>query len=179
METVVALGPRALSDRVFCSEVEYQCEGFLEKNMDRVNQELINVLKRSKVMVLYPSTSDFPHRNTMSAPFPITSAVNSLNVGAQTGKFRAVKRCHLLFDDNFELPPSLQFDLLPKLLENDARASAAPHQHAAARTSCPGRHNVKTVGCQVRGFRARGATRRTLSSENTFLSLSFDTLSIR
>eukprot|EP00066_Takifugu_rubripes_P004420 XP_003967783.1 PREDICTED: unconventional myosin-Va-like [Takifugu rubripes] len=77
--------------RHFGDKVEYQCDGFLEKNMDRVNQELINVLKRSK------------------------------------------------------------FDLLPKLLENDERASAAPHQHAAAvRTSCPGRHNVKTVGCQFR-----------------------------
>lgn len=86
-----------------------------------------------------------------------------MNVDAPTGKFRPVKRCHLLFDDNFELPPSLQFDLLPKLLENDERASAAPHQHAAAvRTSCPGRQNVKTVGCQVRGVRAGGAILRTL-----------------
>lgn len=59
METVVVLGPRALNDRLFCSEVEYQCEGFLEKNRDRVNQELVNVLKRSKVIVYYTSTSDF------------------------------------------------------------------------------------------------------------------------
>lgn len=163
METVVVLGPRALNDRVFCSEVEYQCEGFLEKNMDRVNQELINLLKRSKVIVYSTSTSDFSHRNTMSAPPRITSTVNSVNVGAQTGKFRPVKRCRRLFDDNFELPPSFQFDLLPKLLENDARPSAASHQHAAAvRTSSPGRPNVKTVGCQVRGLRTRGAILRTL-----------------
>lgn len=64
MGTVVVLGPRALNDRVFCSEVEYQCDGFLEKNMDRVNQELINVLKRSKVIVYYPSDfSPFSLRN--------------------------------------------------------------------------------------------------------------------
>lgn len=97
METVVVFGPRALNDRLFCSEVEYQCEGFLEKNMDKVNQELINVLKRSKVIVYFTSASDFSHRNTMSAPSRITTAVNSVNVGAQTGKFRPVKRCHRLF----------------------------------------------------------------------------------
>lgn len=74
-----------------------------------------------------------------------------------------MKRCHLLFDDNFALPPSLQLDLLPKLLENDERASAASQQHSAAvRTSCPGRHNVKTAGRQVRGVGVRGAILRTL-----------------
>lgn len=30
-------------------QVEYQCEGFLEKNKDTVNEEQINVLKASKV----------------------------------------------------------------------------------------------------------------------------------
>lgn len=30
-------------------QVEYQCEGFLEKNKDTVNEEQINVLKSSKV----------------------------------------------------------------------------------------------------------------------------------
>lgn len=29
--------------------MEYQCEGFLEKNKDTVNEEQINVLKASKV----------------------------------------------------------------------------------------------------------------------------------
>lgn len=30
-------------------QVEYQCDGFLEKNKDTVNEEQINVLKASKV----------------------------------------------------------------------------------------------------------------------------------
>ena len=30
-------------------QVEYQCDGFLEKNRDTVNEEQINVLKASKV----------------------------------------------------------------------------------------------------------------------------------
>lgn len=37
-------------DRLFViGQVEYQCEGFLEKNKDTVNEEQINVLKASKV----------------------------------------------------------------------------------------------------------------------------------
>lgn len=34
---------------VGCAQVEYQCDGFLEKNKDTVNEEQINVLKTSKV----------------------------------------------------------------------------------------------------------------------------------
>lgn len=58
----------------FCSKVEYQCEGFLEKNKDRVNEEQINLLKSSKVIVYYASTSAFPAflcvscRTKMSTP---------------------------------------------------------------------------------------------------------------
>ncbi|MEQ2168155.1 Unconventional myosin-Va [Goodea atripinnis] len=33
---------------VLVEQVEYQCEGFLEKNKDTVNEEQINVLKASK-----------------------------------------------------------------------------------------------------------------------------------
>lgn len=34
----------------FCiCQVEYQCDGFLEKNKDTVNEEQIHVLKASKV----------------------------------------------------------------------------------------------------------------------------------
>lgn len=36
----------------FADKVEYQCQGFLEKNKDTVNEEQINVLKRSKVDLL-------------------------------------------------------------------------------------------------------------------------------
>lgn len=34
---------------VILFQVEYQCDGFLEKNKDTVNEEQINVLKASKV----------------------------------------------------------------------------------------------------------------------------------
>lgn len=33
----------------FAEQVEYQCEGFLAKNKDTVNEEQINVMKASKV----------------------------------------------------------------------------------------------------------------------------------
>uniref|UniRef100_A0A7N8WS61 Unconventional myosin-Va n=1 Tax=Mastacembelus armatus TaxID=205130 RepID=A0A7N8WS61_9TELE len=40
---------RAFIIQHFADKVEYQCEGFLEKNKDTVNEEHINVLKASKV----------------------------------------------------------------------------------------------------------------------------------
>lgn len=38
-----------VTDCLFGGQVEYQCEGFLAKNKDTVNEEQINVLKASKV----------------------------------------------------------------------------------------------------------------------------------
>uniref|UniRef100_H3D867 Myosin VAb n=1 Tax=Tetraodon nigroviridis TaxID=99883 RepID=H3D867_TETNG len=46
------LSNRAFIVHHFGDEVEYQCEGFLEKNKDRVNEEQINVLKSSKFDLL-------------------------------------------------------------------------------------------------------------------------------
>uniref|UniRef100_A0A665W069 Myosin VAb n=1 Tax=Echeneis naucrates TaxID=173247 RepID=A0A665W069_ECHNA len=43
------LSNRAFIIHHFADKVEYQCEGFLEKNKDTVNEEQINVLKKSKV----------------------------------------------------------------------------------------------------------------------------------
>uniref|UniRef100_A0A4W5MFJ5 Myosin VAb n=1 Tax=Hucho hucho TaxID=62062 RepID=A0A4W5MFJ5_9TELE len=42
----------------FADKVEYQCEGFLEKNKDTVNEEQINVLKLSKLDLLLELFSD-------------------------------------------------------------------------------------------------------------------------
>uniref|UniRef100_A0A665W0V5 Myosin VAb n=1 Tax=Echeneis naucrates TaxID=173247 RepID=A0A665W0V5_ECHNA len=42
------LSNRAFIIHHFADKVEYQCEGFLEKNKDTVNEEQINVLKKSK-----------------------------------------------------------------------------------------------------------------------------------
>lgn len=38
---------------VFVDQVEYQCDGFLAKNKDTVNEEQINVLKASKVRSMH------------------------------------------------------------------------------------------------------------------------------
>lgn len=38
-----------LNIKVLTWQVEYQCEGFLEKNRDRVYEEQINILKASQV----------------------------------------------------------------------------------------------------------------------------------
>ncbi|KAF3854944.1 hypothetical protein F7725_022999 [Dissostichus mawsoni] len=43
------LSNRAFIILHFADKVEYQCEGFLEKNKDTVNEEHINVLKKSQV----------------------------------------------------------------------------------------------------------------------------------
>uniref|UniRef100_A0AAQ5Y7I0 Myosin VAb n=1 Tax=Amphiprion ocellaris TaxID=80972 RepID=A0AAQ5Y7I0_AMPOC len=46
------LSNRAFIIHHFADKVEYQCEGFLEKNKDTVNEEQINVLKHSKFDLL-------------------------------------------------------------------------------------------------------------------------------
>ncbi|XP_059926780.1 unconventional myosin-Va isoform X1 [Gadus macrocephalus] len=46
------LSNRAFIIQHFADKVEYQCEGFLEKNKDTVNEEQINVLKASKFPLL-------------------------------------------------------------------------------------------------------------------------------
>uniref|UniRef100_A0A3B4Y3U0 Unconventional myosin-Va-like n=1 Tax=Seriola lalandi dorsalis TaxID=1841481 RepID=A0A3B4Y3U0_SERLL len=46
------LSNRAFIIHHFADKVEYQCEGFLEKNKDTVNEEQINVLKKSKFDLL-------------------------------------------------------------------------------------------------------------------------------
>ncbi|XP_035498250.1 unconventional myosin-Va isoform X2 [Scophthalmus maximus] len=46
------LSNRAFIIHHFADKVEYQCEGFLEKNKDTVNEEQINVLKNSKFDLL-------------------------------------------------------------------------------------------------------------------------------
>ena len=54
--------------------MEYQCDGFLEKNKDTVNEEQINVLKMSKVKLVsyfsvlyieYIAVSRVKHRSSL------------------------------------------------------------------------------------------------------------------
>lgn len=76
MERIILLSPSTLYDLLLCSKVEYQCEGFLEKNKDRVNEEQINVLKSSKVIVYYISTS-------ASSPFLCVSCRNKMSTPSE------------------------------------------------------------------------------------------------
>ncbi|XP_041651873.1 unconventional myosin-Va-like [Cheilinus undulatus] len=52
------LSNRAFIIHHFADKVEYQCEGFLEKNKDTVNEEQINVLKKSKFDLLLKLCED-------------------------------------------------------------------------------------------------------------------------
>lgn len=49
---------------VVVEQVEYQCDGFLEKNKDTVNEEQINVLKASKVRCTDTDTHLYSIYNT-------------------------------------------------------------------------------------------------------------------
>ncbi|XP_078127803.1 unconventional myosin-Vb isoform X1 [Sander vitreus] len=56
----------------FADKVEYQCEGFLEKNRDTVYEEQINILKASQFQLV----ADLFHEKSDTAPPPKSSRVN-------------------------------------------------------------------------------------------------------
>ncbi|KAM4572313.1 unconventional myosin-Va-like [Odontesthes bonariensis] len=90
------LSNRAFIIHHFADKVEYQCAGFLEKNKDTVNQEQINVLKKSKFDLLLKLFED---DDTTKKPAGIagragpTQKDNKKTVGLQ---FR--QSLHLLMD---------------------------------------------------------------------------------
>uniref|UniRef100_A0A3Q3J0W0 Myosin VAb n=1 Tax=Monopterus albus TaxID=43700 RepID=A0A3Q3J0W0_MONAL len=93
------LSNRAFIIHHFADKVEYQCDGFLEKNRDTVNEEQINVLKKSKVELIYQLFTIF---SLISFPQLLTSIIgrssqtqrdNKKTVGLQ---FR--QSLHLLMD---------------------------------------------------------------------------------
>lgn len=52
-----------------CQQVEYQCRGFLEKNRDTLYEELVEVIRVSKVIFsvsLLTSCAEFPHGSSSS-----------------------------------------------------------------------------------------------------------------
>lgn len=49
-------------------QVEYQCEGFLEKNRDTVYEEQINILKASQVRTTEPEPEEQNQRTRTTAP---------------------------------------------------------------------------------------------------------------
>nr|XP_033490156.1 unconventional myosin-Va-like [Epinephelus lanceolatus] len=94
------LSNRAFIILHFADKVEYQCEGFLEKNKDTVNEEQINVLKKSKVDWLVKlfeddekATSSTNKRSSVTGRAGPTQRDNKKTVGFQ---FR--QSLHLLMD---------------------------------------------------------------------------------
>ncbi|XP_018521855.1 unconventional myosin-Va [Lates calcarifer] len=92
------LSNRAFIIHHFADKVEYQCEGFLEKNKDTVNEEQINALKKSKFDLLLKLFED-DEKATGSSNKPTSSIGrasqrdNKKTVGLQ---FR--QSLHLLMD---------------------------------------------------------------------------------
>ncbi|XP_068459809.1 unconventional myosin-Va-like [Clinocottus analis] len=94
------LSNRAFIIHHFADKVEYQCEGFLEKNRDTVNAEQINALKKSKVDWLLKlfeddekATSSAKKRSRSTERTGQTQRDNKKTVGLQ---FR--QSLHLLMD---------------------------------------------------------------------------------
>ncbi|XP_060734395.1 unconventional myosin-Va isoform X2 [Tachysurus vachellii] len=70
----------------FADKVEYQCEGFLEKNKDTVNEEQINVLKASKFDLLVELFQDEDKVTTPTGSGPAPGGRTRLSVKPNKGK---------------------------------------------------------------------------------------------
>ncbi|XP_050949314.1 unconventional myosin-Vb [Labeo rohita] len=62
----------------FADKVEYQCDGFLEKNRDTVYEEQINILKASQFQLV----ADLFHDGKDAGPASVTSKTSKINVRA-------------------------------------------------------------------------------------------------
>ncbi|XP_077421039.1 unconventional myosin-Va isoform X3 [Vanacampus margaritifer] len=71
---------RAFIIQHFADKVEYQCEGFLEKNKDTVNEEQIKVLKASKFDLLVELFRDEGHATSPTSQTPGTGGRTRLSV---------------------------------------------------------------------------------------------------
>ncbi|XP_070712532.1 unconventional myosin-Va [Pempheris klunzingeri] len=71
---------RAFIIQHFADKVEYQCEGFLEKNKDTVNEEQINVLKASKFDLLVELFHDEEKATSPTGQVPGTGGRTRLSV---------------------------------------------------------------------------------------------------
>uniref|UniRef100_A0AAR2KR41 Unconventional myosin-Va n=1 Tax=Pygocentrus nattereri TaxID=42514 RepID=A0AAR2KR41_PYGNA len=70
----------------FADKVEYQCEGFLEKNKDTVNEEQIHVLKASKFDLLVELFRDEEKATSPTGVAPATGGRTRLSVKPDKGK---------------------------------------------------------------------------------------------
>uniref|UniRef100_A0A7N8WMG3 Unconventional myosin-Va n=1 Tax=Mastacembelus armatus TaxID=205130 RepID=A0A7N8WMG3_9TELE len=71
---------RAFIIQHFADKVEYQCEGFLEKNKDTVNEEHINVLKASKFDLLVELFQDEIKATSPTGQVPGTGGRTRLSI---------------------------------------------------------------------------------------------------
>ncbi|MED6293128.1 Unconventional myosin-Va [Characodon lateralis] len=82
---------RAFIIQHFADKVEYQCEGFLEKNKDTVNEEQINVLKASKFNLLVELFQDEEKATTPTGQVPGTGGRTRLSIKPDKGRDKSSK----------------------------------------------------------------------------------------
>ncbi|XP_068180501.1 unconventional myosin-Va isoform X1 [Antennarius striatus] len=71
---------RAFIIQHFADKVEYQCEGFLEKNKDTVNEEQINVMKASRFALLVELFQDEEKATSPTGQVPGTGGRTRLSI---------------------------------------------------------------------------------------------------
>ncbi|XP_042369389.1 unconventional myosin-Va isoform X4 [Plectropomus leopardus] len=82
---------RAFIIQHFADKVEYQCEGFLEKNKDTVNEEQINVLKASKFDLLVELFQDEEKATSPTGQPPGTGGRTRLSIKPDKGRDKTSK----------------------------------------------------------------------------------------
>ncbi|XP_065809109.1 unconventional myosin-Va isoform X3 [Labrus bergylta] len=82
---------RAFIVKHFADKVEYQCDGFLAKNKDTVNEEQINVLKASKFDLLVELFQDEEKATSPTGQVPGTGGRTRLSVKPDKGRDKSSK----------------------------------------------------------------------------------------
>ncbi|KAG7483468.1 unconventional myosin-Va isoform X3 [Solea senegalensis] len=82
---------RAFIIQHFADKVEYQCDGFLEKNKDTVNEEQINVLKASKFDLLVELFRDGEKATSPTGQVPGTGGRTRLSIKPDKGREKSSK----------------------------------------------------------------------------------------
>ncbi|XP_061602373.1 unconventional myosin-Va isoform X2 [Cololabis saira] len=82
---------RAFIIQHFADKVEYQCEGFLEKNKDTVNEEQINVMKASKFDLLVELFQDEDKAITPTGQVAGTGGRTRLSIKPEKGREKTSK----------------------------------------------------------------------------------------
>ncbi|KAK9952072.1 hypothetical protein ABG768_017931 [Culter alburnus] len=139
----------------FADKVEYQCDGFLEKNKDTVNEEQINVLKASKFALLVELFQDEETPAAQSTTVPTGRA----KFGRTTQSFREHKKSvglqfrnslHLLMDTLNATTPHYVRCIKP----NDIKAPFImdPHRAVQQLRACG---VLETIRISATGFPSR------------------------